>query len=154
VSNLSKRVPRLYGLILAGAVFVGLIGVTSASIRFEHLALNVENPRKVADWYVEYMGLKIISQNKQMIFVGDPGNHFMFELYSKTEAKGNYADLSHAASHVAFATDDADALAKKMVEGGAKVLKRFKNPAGDTVINLRDPWGTMLQVIQRVKPKL
>ena len=50
-----------------------------------------------------------------MIFVGDQGNHFMFEMYNKPEAKGRYSDPSHPAGHVAFATDDADALANKMV---------------------------------------
>ena len=36
----------------------------------------------------------------------------------------------------------------------AKILTQFKNPAGDTVINMTDPWGNNLQVIHRVKPKL
>jgi predicted enzyme related to lactoylglutathione lyase len=123
-------------------------------VRFEHLAINVENPKAVADWYVQYLGLTIVSASKKMIFVRDAGSHFMFELYNKPEAKGSFSSLSHASAHVAFAVDDADALSKKMVEGGAKILKTFTNPVGDTVINMRDPWGNMLQIIHRVKPKL
>lgn len=150
----SKLVSGVVGSILAGVLMVGIAGVSSAAVRFEHVAIDVQNPKKVADWYVKYVGLKIVSASKKMIFVTDPGKHFMFELYHKAETKGSYAKLDHPASHVAFATDDAEALSKKMVEGGAKVLKQFKNPVGDTVINMQDPWGNNLQVIHRVKPKL
>lgn len=133
---------------------LSLAASAAAETRFEHLAINVENPKAVADWYVKYLGLEIISASKKMIFVRDPGGHFMFELYKKPEAKGSFSSLSHDAAHVAFAVDDADALSRKMVEGGAQILKAFTNPVGDRVINMRDPWGNMLQVIHRVKPKL
>lgn len=152
--NIYKTAPRLIGLLIAGVMFSGLCGTASASVRFEHIAINVESPKQVADWYVENLGLMIISESKAMIFVGDTGHNFMFELYSKPEAKGNYSDLNHDSSHVAFAADDAEAVAKKMVAAGAKILKQFTSPAGDTVINMADPWGNNLQVIKRVKPKL
>jgi catechol-2,3-dioxygenase len=150
----NAAIPRLCGLLLVGVIYTVFIGISNASVRFEHLAINVENPKKVADWYVKYVGLKIVSASKKMIFVSDPGKHFMFELYKKDAAKGKFSDLNHAAGHVAFATDDAEALAGKMVQGGAKKLKQFNNPVGDTVINMQDPWGNNLQVIHRVKPKL
>ena len=152
--NINNIVQKLFAFAFASIIFCGLVGICPAAIRFEHFALNVESPKKVADWYIKFMGLKIISENKSAIFVGDPDSNFMFELYNKKEAKGKYSDLNHATSHVAFAVDDAEGLANKMVEGGAKLLKKFNNPAGDTVINIRDPWGNMLQVIHRLKPKL
>ena len=151
--NTEKATPKPFISILATALFLGIFNVAAASTRFEHMAINVENPKKVADWYVAYVGLKIVSESKKMIFIADQGGHFSFELYNKPEAKGRYSELNHAAAHVAFATDDADALANKMVEGGAKILKKFTNPVGDTVINMMDPWGNNLQVIHRVKPK-
>lgn len=145
---------KLIGLVFVSALCLGLAETAAAETRFEHMAINVENPKAVADWYVKYLGLTIVSASKKMIFVRDAGSHFMFELYNKPEAKGSFASLSHASAHVAFAVDDADALAKQMVEGGAKILKSITNPVGDRVINMRDPWGNMLQVIHRVKPKL
>lgn len=150
----SHNVHPVHLAVLFAVLLAGAAGIASAETRFEHIAINVDNPREVADWYVANLGLKIVSANKKMIFVGDQGNHCMFELYHKPTAKGRYSDLGHSDSHVAFATDDADALASKMVAGGAKLLKRFTNPAGDTVINLTDPWGNNLQVIHRVKPKV
>ena len=135
-------------------VLIGATGIAHAEIRFEHFALNVQNPKQVADWYVENVGLRIVSASKKMIFVGDPAGHCMFELYNKAEAKGKYADLNHATTHIAFATDDAEGLAAKLVKAGAKKLKQTKNPAGDTIIDLLDPWGNMIQLAQRVKPKL
>lgn len=145
---------KMITLLVMSAFCLGLASKAYAETRFEHLAINVENPKAVADWYVKYLGLEIVSASKKMIFVRDAGSHFMFELYNKPEAKGSFASLSHASAHVAFAVDDAEALSKKMVEGGAKILKVFTNPVGDRVINMRDPWGNMLQVIQRLKPKL
>lgn len=149
-----KPLLKWAGLTLVGVFVIACSGTVSAETRFEHLAINVENPKAVADWYVKYLGLEIVSASNKMIFVRDAGSHFMFELYNKPEAKGSFASLSHASAHVAFAVDDAEALSTKMVEGGAKILKAFTNPIGDTVINMRDPWGNMLQVIQRLKPKL
>jgi catechol-2,3-dioxygenase len=154
MSNPNNGVSLFFRTTITSIIFIGLIGVCSAATRFEHLAINVENPKKVADWYVKYVGLKIVSESKKMIFVGDMDNHFMFELYNKAEAKGKYSDLDHATSHVTFTTDDADGLAKVMQEGGAKILSQFNNPVGDTVINMTDPWGNNLQVIHRVKSKL
>lgn len=152
---MSKRTKwKMVGLVVLGVLCLGLAETAAAEARFEHLAINVENPTAVADWYVKYLGLTIVSASKKMIFVRDAGGHFMFELYKKTGAKGSYSSLNHAATHVAFAVDDADALSKKMVEGGAKILKTTTNPVGDTVIDMTDPWGNMLQVIHRVKPKL
>lgn len=142
------------GCLLSSVLFGSLIATAAAAVRFEHIAINVENPQEVADWYVKNMGLTIISASKKMIFVGDAGHNCMLELYKKPDVKGSYAKLSHAASHVAFATDDADGLAKKLAANGAKILKQFTNPVGDTVYNLSDPWGNNLQVIHRVKPKL
>jgi predicted enzyme related to lactoylglutathione lyase len=147
-------VMKLAGLIVVTACCIGIIGVSSAAVRFEHMAINVDNPKAIADWYVKYVGLEILSASKKMIFVRDPGSHFMFELYKKPNANGSYSSMNHAATHVAFSTGDAQALSKKMVEGGAKILKTTTNPAGDTVINMKDPWGNKLQVIHRVKPKL
>jgi len=154
MSRINKSVTVFCSFLLAGILLSGFTGVSSAAVRFEHVAINVDSPKKVADWYVKYVGLRIVSESKKMIFVGDPEGNFMFELYNKPAAKGKYSDLNHAAGHVAFATDDAESLAKKMVAGGAKLLKQFNNPVGDTVINMMDPWGNNLQVIHRVKPKI
>lgn len=142
----------LVGFMLVFALFSSF--TISASIRFEHVAIDVENPKAVADWYVKYLGLEIISETKKMIFVGDPDHNCMFELYKKPGVKSRLSSLSHDSAHVAFATDDAEGLSKKMVEGGAKILKQFTNPVGDTVINMSDPWGNNIQIIHRVKPKL
>jgi catechol-2,3-dioxygenase len=152
--NRNRTASFLGGLMLMFGLFSSFTLSTYASVRFEHIAINVEDPKAVADWYVKYVDLKIISESKKMIFVGDSDHHCMFELYKKTDVKGSYSDLSHDASHVAFTTDNAAQLSSKMVEGGARLIHQFTSPAGDTVINMTDPWGNNLQVIQRVKPKL
>ena len=150
----SGNLVHIIGLLIVGIFCISFSGNAYSAVRFEHLAINVENPREVADWYVKYVGLEILSASKKMIFVRDPGNHFMLELYHKPDAKGSFSSLNNSAGHVAFGVDDADTLSKAMVGGGAKILGTKTNPAGDTVINMTDPWGNNLQVIHRVKPKL
>ena len=152
--NAKNIIKKSFGLFLAIGLLIGATGIVSATIRFEHVALNVQNPKEVADWYVKNVGLRIVSASKKMIFVGDPDGHCMFELYNKAEAKGKYSDLNHATTHIAFATDDVEGLAAKLVKAGAKQLKKTQNPAGDTIIDMLDPWGNMIQFAQRVKPKL
>ena len=114
----NESISNWIGQLLVAGLLIGATCIASASIRFEHIAINVQNPKEVADWYVKYVGLKIVSANKKMIFVGDPGGHCMFELYNKAEAKGKYSDLNHASTHIAFATDDAEGLAAKLVKMG------------------------------------
>jgi len=154
VTQAKNSMTKIFGLIVLVVFCLGVSNIAYSAIRFEHVAINVENPKQVADWYVKYVGLEILSASKKMIFVRDPGGNFMFEFYHKPDAVGSFASLNHSAGHVAFASDDADALSKKMQQGGAKIVDTTTNPVGDTVINMTDPWGNALQVIHRVKPKL
>jgi|SRR5208283_502167 len=137
-----------------------------SSLRFEHIGLNVENQMITALWYCEFMGLSIPfskdptgpnkSSNYRAPYVGDPSGHMSLELYSKPKAAvGNYGALDTTVSHLAFAVNDAAAVAAKMVKGGATQLAApISNSVGDVVIDLRDPWGINIQLVQRKAPFL
>jgi predicted enzyme related to lactoylglutathione lyase len=137
-----------------------------SSLRFEHIGLNVENQMVTALWYSEFMGLVIPfskdptgpnkSSNYRAPYVGDPSGHMSLELYSKPKtAVGNYGALDTTASHLAFAVNDAATVAAKMVKGGATQLATPNvNTVGDVVIDLRDPWGVNIQLVQRKAPFL
>jgi|GEM_PF-5867145 len=63
----------------------GSAGADSNRIRFEHLAMNVDNSIEVAEWYRDNLGLKILREGKppgSKRFLSDPGGNMMFEFYS------------------------------------------------------------------------
>ena len=54
----NKSLVKVVSLIIASLMYIGLTSLVIAETRFEHMAINVENPKAVADWYVKYLGLK------------------------------------------------------------------------------------------------
>jgi len=52
-----------------------------ASVKFEHLRINVADKAATAKWYVDNVGLEIIpSKSKEFIYVADKDHNFMIEL--------------------------------------------------------------------------
>ncbi len=129
------------------------------SIRFEHLALNMSDNKEAALWYVEFMGLTIPwskdpadstrkVSNYRIPYVGDPGKNMAMEFLS-TGPTRDYTNLGFGVSYIAFEVNDADALAKKMIRGGAQQIGvPQKDEAGNLVIKLRCPWGNMIELIE------
>jgi glyoxylase I family protein len=123
-------------------------------LRFEHFALNVPDPQKMVNWYVENMGMKIMRKGGPPTygsFVSDPGGNMMLEL----QLNSGYPvlDLSKIdppAMHFAFVVDDVVALRTALVASGATVAEELRETnTGDQVLVLRDPWGFAIQFIKR-----
>ena len=47
------------------ALLVGAMSMASAATRFEHVAINVDNPKQVAGWYVANVGLGSFPKTKK-----------------------------------------------------------------------------------------
>ena len=135
-------------------------------IRFEHFAFNTPDQTQSALWYVEFMDLTIpwskdidktnnMLRNYRVPYVGDAGQRMSFELFGKKEVECSLYNLPHDVIHLAFNTDEPDKLAKRMVFGGARQVGEKRVEAnGDVVIDLYDPRGAPLRLIQRKKPIL
>lgn len=110
------------------------------TVGFEHVAFNVADPAAVAKWYCDNMGMKMVKTGSTP-FISDAGGHMMFELYHKNEAKiVDYKQIDPNSFHVAFETNDVQALRDRLLKAGATVTKDLtKSSNGDVVVTLRDP---------------
>jgi uncharacterized glyoxalase superfamily protein PhnB len=131
----------------------------SYSIRFEHLALNVLDPVKVAKWYEENLGLKIVRQGGELTyttFISDQGGNMMFEFfYNKDYPVQDFSKWDCTSIHMAFICEDVKAIKEKLMSNGATVgIDYKKTDSGDEVLTLRDPWGFPIQFVKRVNKML
>jgi len=129
------------------------------AVRFEHVALNVADPIKMAKWYVDNLGMKVLREGPAPInarFLADSGGNMMLELYhNPPDAVPNYAAMDPLLLHVAFMVDDVDATRQKLIAAGATPVGEVTTtPAGDKLAMLRDPWGLAIQFLRRADPML
>ena len=128
-------------------------------VRFEHVGLNVADPIKAAQWYVDNLGMKILREGPAPInarFLGDADGNMMLEIYhNPPEAVPNYAAMDPLLLHVAFMVDDVEAMRSKLIAAGATAVGEVTTtPAGDKLAMLRDPWGLAIQFVHRADPML
>jgi catechol 2,3-dioxygenase-like lactoylglutathione lyase family enzyme len=127
--------------------------------RFEHLAVNVAEPKAMAQWYAANLGFRIVRESASpsySAFIADSAGHMMFEIYHKADQPLlDAGNIHHMSLHVAFVADSILAVKDKLMTAGATVAEDVKTSgSGDRVVTLRDPWGLPLQFVQRGKPML
>ena len=132
---------------------------SSNAVRFEHIALNVADPIKMATWYVDNLGMRVMREGPppiNMRFIADGGGNMMLELYHNPPAAvPNYAAMDPLLLHVAFTVDDVNATRQKLIAAGATPVGEVTTtPAGDKLAMLRDPWGLAIQFLRRADPML
>ncbi len=128
-------------------------------IRLEHVALNVADPVKMAQWYVDNLGMKVVREGPppiNMRFIADSDGNMMLELYrNPPDAVPDYASMDPLLLHVAFMVDDVEAIREKLIAAGATPAAEITTtPAGDKLAMLRDPWGLAIQFVRRADPML
>jgi glyoxylase I family protein len=128
-------------------------------VRLEHVGLNVADPIKAAQWYVDHLGMKILREAPAPAntrFLGDADGNMMLEIYhNPPEAVPNYAALDPLLLHVAFMVNDVEAVRGKLIAAGATAVGEVTTtPAGDKLAMLRDPWGLAIQFVRRADPML
>jgi len=126
-------------------------------MKLEHVALNVENPKAMSEWWAKNLGMKVILSNEEspfIHFIVDSAGTSMLELYNNPAApKTDYAAMSSFSLHIAFSSDDINADREKLMAGGATAEGDISTtPAGDKLAFMRDPWSTPFQFVQRQKP--
>ena len=128
-------------------------------MRLEHIAFNVADSAAVAAWYVENLDMRIaraFDEPPYIHFLADSAGKSLIEIYSNP--LGEVIDYRghHAVTfHLAFAVDDMDAARERLAAAGATLDGDIDNRAnGDQLAFLRDPWGTAIQLVQRVQPMI
>jgi catechol 2,3-dioxygenase-like lactoylglutathione lyase family enzyme len=127
-------------------------------MRFEHIAINVADARKVAEWYVTHIQLVVMRQSNEppyVTFLADQGHNMMFEFYEQPHPVTDFKPMNAFSFHIAFTVDDILAERDRLVAaGGTADGDIATTPAGDKLCFVRDPWGVTLQLVMRSKPML
>lgn len=128
-------------------------------IRFEHFALNVNDPINMAQWYCENLGMKLIRKGPPPAdarFISDPDENMMLEIYKNPpDEVPDYPNMNPLLMHICFMVDNVKGICEKLVSAGATTVdesKIFDN--GDEIAMLRDPWGVPIQFIKRASSML
>lgn len=125
-------------------------------MHFEHVALNVPDPKAMARWYVDHCAMRIIHYvdgPAQTHFVSDATGRVVLELYANARAPiPDYAHQDPLVLHVAFAVEDVATTKARLIAAGATEVSDELHPDGTRLVMLRDPWGIALQLVQRGVP--
>ncbi len=160
----SRNIVLFFVIIIFGHSF--LFGISKSEkgdsknvVQFEHIALNVADPLKTAEWYRDNLGFIIVRQGGEpnyTTFVSDPNGKMMFEFFKNADYPfQNFNDWHFMSIHVAFNCSDIAAIKKKLFAAGAVLAEELKKTdSGDQVMMLRDPWGLPIQFVQRVNTML
>ncbi len=122
---------------------------------FEHFAINVNNIDAVVKWYVSHLGLKVVSQQKElpfMTFLADSGGRVIMELYQRQDAlMTNFTAQHQLTFHVAFVAENAQLDSDRLRSAGATFVEEVLKEDGSHLVMLRDPWGMPLQLCERAQ---
>jgi catechol-2,3-dioxygenase len=126
-------------------------------MKIEHIGYQVSEPGKVAAWYVEHLGFRIMrksSQSPWAHFLADESGRVMIEIYNNPNAPmPDYASLNPLVLHLAFSTEDVESERQRLLAAWATADGEIElTPAGDRVALLRDPWGFPIQLCKRAQP--
>lgn len=117
-------------------------------LKFNHFNFNVLDLERSIKFYNEALGLTLVKEEKapddsfKIVFLGDSTSDFNLELTWLRDRKEPY-NLGDLEYHLAFVTDEYDALHEKHKEMGAIC---FENPAmGIYFIN--DPDGYWIEIV-------
>lgn len=125
-------------------------------MEFEHVALNVPDPAKMASWYVEHCGMRVVHSVEQAPythFLVDQAGRMMLEIYSNPVAPiPDYGSQHPLRFHIAFAAPDPATVRDTLIAAGAQLVDEKILDDGSQLIMLRDPWGVALQLCRRGTP--
>ncbi|MBS1252693.1 MAG: Lactoylglutathione lyase [Anaerolineales bacterium] len=124
-------------------------------MKLEHVALNVEDPAGMAEWYTQHLGMRVVFASDappHIRFLADEAGS-MIELYHNAEAElPDYAGINRFNLHLAFAVDDIAASRDALVAAGATTEGEIVDLGVGEVLFLRDPWSVPIQLVKRAKP--
>ena len=117
-------------------------------ISFNHFNFNILNLEKSLAFYKEALGLTPVREKEasdgsfKLVYLGDGKSDFTLELTYLTDRKEPY-DLGECEFHLAFTTDEFDALYEKHKEMGVVCLE---NP-GMGIYFISDPDGYWIEIV-------
>lgn len=127
-------------------------------MKFEHFALNVEDPLAMAAWYVEQLGLEVVRQlpnRPWTTFLADSSGTIMLELYNNPATHvPDYQSMHPLLLHLAFVSEAPNQDIARLTPAGAELVSDQRLEDGSHLVMMRDPWGLAIQFCKRAVPML
>lgn len=122
-------------------------------IGIEHLAIYAKNTKALSDWYKDMFDGEVVYDNGKGTYFVAFSDKSMIEFCS-AESENVPTELNTPGiRHIAMSVDEFDALAKRVVDSGAPILKEANvNAKGIGTIFFRDPEGNIVHLISRPEP--
>lgn len=125
-------------------------------MKLEHVAINVPDVHAFVKWYVDNLGMRVVSKGDvapYMHFIADEAGS-MLEIYSNTTVPmPDYSNIPPANLHLAFSAPDIEADRARLLANGAEAVGEITTtPAGDKLAFFRGPQSVPFQLVQRKKP--
>ncbi|MBI3683218.1 MAG: VOC family protein [Acidobacteria bacterium] len=118
----------------------------------EHTAIASPDPKKLAQWYVDYLGFHINYTYDVFYFVKAP-NGAMLEIIPSNGPLAQTPDMKEPGiRHLAIALDDFDAGYQLLKQKGVEFLTEPYNNQGNRLVFFKDGDGNILHLIQRERP--
>jgi catechol 2,3-dioxygenase-like lactoylglutathione lyase family enzyme len=119
------------------------------AFRINHLHLKTPDPKKTADFYVEYTGAKVLKENTRP----DGSKNYRLDLHGVelnvteflTEQK---LSQFYGLEHVAIDTNNFDGEVTKIKSAGLKILEERVLPDGRRVCFFEGPEGVRLEFLE------
>lgn len=111
-----------------------------------------KNPKALADWYRDVLGLKIEAWGGAALPYDAPG-HPPVVVWSPFPASSDYMAPSTREFMVNFAVDDLDALLARLASKGVNILRRDDTDPNGKFAWILDPDGTKVELWQPKKPE-
>jgi catechol 2,3-dioxygenase-like lactoylglutathione lyase family enzyme len=116
--------------------------VAAQTFPYDHIHLNVPDPKVAADWYERNFGARRNPEGPNRLMFG--AVRFMF--LQKADAKPSSGG---AIDHVGFSVADIDAKFKELQAAGVKIVTPVRDVPGLFKLGfVEDPWGTRIEVVQ------
>ena len=119
------------------------------AFKVNHLHLKGPEPRKTANWYVEFLGAKIVSERQNPN--GEPVLRLDLHgipLNVTGYLEGQKLEQHYGLEHVAIDTDDFAAEVAKIKASGIKILEERTLPDGRKVCFFEGPQGVRLEFLE------
>jgi len=118
----------------------------------DHAAIAAREPARLADWYCETLGFRVIADNGKerptRILAGAGGG--MIEMMPDDETPRPSRDLfDPGISHLAIRVSDLAAAVARLRAAGVPVAEPVPAAGGGQVATFPDPEGNILQVVER-----
>lgn len=127
-------------------------------MKIEHIAVNVEKPVMMANWYIENLGLKPVKRDVSApftSFLADDSEQVMLEIYrNPPDSIPDYHSMDPLMLHLAFVSEKPAEDKERLTRAGATFISERRFEDGTHLVMLKDPWGISIQLCKRGRPML